>query len=563
MKRDYRKLYNKYKIKYIELKNEKNLYNMLDRDLMEGLLSLDFLHDNARSLVKGKIFYDMINGKKITVTDKTMPKDIESIIHNYFIKLSNNEESVLSKDYEMVKNKLRIQDFGEYTAIYDISTDNDEMRKKLGAIFNLTKSKETFILNCEKFLKKKTLPDDSKKKGVDKEISNLKIPDEFLENGNLKDEYLLEAIRVGFNPISRNSILNYNNFSKRGLAYYEYKKLIEFSKEMLEVLKEKDFESELNKDFISDLEGLKICDPLIKSKEDFDNKFFPDKLKKGEKKKPDKDLNVKIHRLILSMKEARDIYYIEEIKNMKKGKYILVSGDLIQSYRAILANISSINVMLSIIRFIGLYYRNKLNLIGNPFELLSSNVNTMELYKTPILRKIFRGIIQNPILQFSPKGIKLKYVLKENNIMKEKYWIDCANLLIDDECESLDEEMCNIKEYLDLPEECSQLINLKEKKKLIDKAIKFAEININNIDELLFVLRRLNSLHDNSFSRFINYIETYKETSFKDKDKDFYVFLFLLGTTVFGGIFDIEYMLPLLKELYPKRFNYDEIEKFF
>lgn len=539
--KDYFRLYNKYKIKYIDLKNENKILKMLDENLMDGLLALDFLHDNKKHLVKGKTFYDMINGKEIEIPNDSAPEKLEAVLHNYFIKLANNEKSILTDKYQLVKENIRIQDLSNYTAIYDVSTNNQEMKDKLKVIFNLTKNKETFILNCERFLKSSTID----------------IKDDFLEDGKLKEQYLIEAIKIGFLPISRNKILNYNKFSKKDEVFEEYIKLLKYIEETLSVLKENPkLEEKLPEQFVMDLQNIKIANIVGKfneSKDKFFKNFF---VKSGET-----ELHRKVFKIILSFKEARDIYYIEEIKQMDKDNYILVSGDLIQSYRAIIDNISSINVVLSIIRFIGLYYKEKLNFIGNPFELISSSKKIKKLYENPSIKKLFKGIIQNPILQFKRKEMSIKYLLKSPDLMNNKYWSKCANLLIDDECEDLDEEMCNIKSFLDMPEECSQLINLDKKKKILDKAIEFAEKNIDNKEELLFVLEKINEKNNIMFRDFINYIKN--NDRFENKDKKFYVFLFLLGTTVYGGFFDIEYLLPLVKEIYPNKFNYDEINKLF
>ena len=130
---DYYQKYLKYKIKYITLskKNENKIFNYLHKNQMEAILNLDFLHDNPRPLVKGNDYYDMINGKKITISNDSYPQEIEYILHKYFIDLANNEKSIYEDKYELVKSKINIKDLNEYTAVFDISTDNNEMKKKL------------------------------------------------------------------------------------------------------------------------------------------------------------------------------------------------------------------------------------------------------------------------------------------------------------------------------------------------------------------------------------------------------------------------------------------------
>ncbi len=180
-------------------KNENNFKEYLKNNLYEGLLNIDFLHDNSSSKLKKNSFFDMINEKKIKIYTESKPVDLENFIHNELIDLVNGDDTTIFKNiFTNTKNNNNQLNLSNYTVVLDKSVDNIEMKNKLTTIFGITKYENTFIGTCEKFLNSK----------------NVIIDDAFLlPTKKLKKQYLIEAVKIGFLPISLNNIINYNSLN--------------------------------------------------------------------------------------------------------------------------------------------------------------------------------------------------------------------------------------------------------------------------------------------------------------------------------------------------------------
>jgi hypothetical protein len=548
--------YVKYKIKYMDYKdkNGKKFKEFIKSDIYNGLLNIDFLHDNPKKSVKNNIFYDMINEKEIIIYNGTIPENIEYFLHNQLIDFNdkesifNNKFSDYTQKIDITQNLNKVLDLQEYVCVLDKSVNNKEMELKLSTIFNITNFEPTFIGNCELFLN-----------------NNTTILQKFLTpSGKLKSKYLIEAIKIGFLPKSINNIINFKSLKCCNDILYKELKLIElYIDECVPILKK--IKTEFYKKYLDDL--LKIKQTLIKIKNIDDiNKYYDIFTKKL------------IEKIVFSMKESRDIYYIEEIKNLIKKnpikKYILITGDLIQSYRCIISNISTINTVLSIIRFIALYYNGNLNIIGNPFELLSNKKEVIKQQFTNYYkRELISKILLNPIITLRnniPLIFNNKYIYNNyDNIYKLEYLKYLSKLFVDDYYNKDKKEYSSI-EY-----------NVDKKKKEMDYLLNFSINNIKNEDDLIYILTKLKihynySYNDNmidfAFDSLLRNIDTLIERNTKDepinkdgslnimiKETTWQYNIFYL-TTLYEGFCMLEYLIPLTKKIYGDYFDWNEIE---
>jgi len=539
-------------------KNEKEFKEFINKNISDGLINIDFLHDNPSSLVKGKEFYDMINNKEINIYNKSKPKDLENFIHNELIDLVVDENDTIFQNI-FVKNESnnKLENLSEYICILDTSVNNDEMILKLKTIFNIKHFEQTFVGNCEKFLTSTV---------------NASIDKMFLTTkNNLKLEYVVEAIKIGFLPLSKNQIINFNALNNTNLqtVLNELNKIKLYIDESLVSIKKvkKYFGINFAERFIDTLENLKKKLLLINNIDDVKNIYFIEENKK--KNYDDNKISIKesVEKVVFSLKEARDIYYIEEIKilmtkNLKKN-YILVSGDLVQSYRAIISNISTINVLLSIIRFMGIYNLNKLNIIGNPFELISSNKEIVNKYLDDNIKKdIIKNILSNPIINLRRNvSFNTKYFLNNyDRIYTSQFLIELSNTFVDDLGRPGVDEISSTE------------LNLDKKKEYMDYLLNFAKNNIKDEIDLLYVLGYLKFKFNNYyyFDIIINKLNRIIQENTLDipeiegdipiQESTWQFQIFYLCT--FDARFSLmEYIIPVAKKLYPNEFNWNEVEQ--
>lgn len=568
--------YLKYKIKYMSHKGKKEqeFKKLIKDNLQNGLINIDFLHDNSSNQVKGKVFFDMVNEKAIKIYDKSQPDDLESFIHNELIDLAVGEtdDSVMTQYFSINNNENKIDNLSDYICILDKSVDNEEMKIKLKTIFGITQYEKTFIGNCEKFLNS----------------SNVEIDDIFLDKkGELKKEYKLEAVKIGFLPISKNTILNFNTLSSKDpdKLYKELNKLKLYIEETIHLFGRT--KNEFLKLFISDLIIAKTKLENINNKNDVENKYLNPEYRETtptkstvllQKTSPINETKDIIEKIIISLKEARDIYYIEEIKQkmekqkknkqkvgkqkaegQKIKKYILVSGDLIQCYRAILEDISCINVVLSMIRFMSIYNDNKLNIIGNPFELISSNDKIVEKYINHKIKKsLISDILSNPIINLRRNAsFNTKYFLDNyDRIYTYEFMLELMKLFVDD------------PQIPGTTAISSTELNLEKKKEYMDYLLNFARNNIKDEKDLLYILEKIKSKHKyhTPFDNIINKLneviyENTRDDPLIEGDKPIeestWQFQIFYLCTAYAGFTLIEYMIPLGKLFYPNEFNWD------
>jgi hypothetical protein len=505
----------------------------MNTNLSDGLLSLDFLHDNQKSKVKNKEFYDMINEKEIVIYNGTTPNNLEYFLHNQLIDM-NNEDSIFHNKIINSNKIIHTINLKDYICILDKSNNNKEIEKKLSIIFNINKFDITFIGNCEDFLNRKS-----------------EINKKFLTPTNkLKRQYLIQAIKIGFLPKSLNKIINFNSLNGNDEKIFNelniLKIFIDESKTYLKKLSDNNIPFYIN--YLDDLTKIRKTIELIKNKDDI-KIYYNGKFK------------YLVEKIVFSMKEARDIYYVEEIKLLMKkdlsNKYILVTGDLIQSYRCIVNKISTINTVLSIIRFIALYDNDLLNIYGNPFELLTTKNDIINNDYKNFNKEIIMRILQNPIIK-AKNNIKFntKYLNNYSNIYDEKYLKYLSELFVDNN----DNEFSSIN------------CNLVEKKKEMDYLLDFAKNNITNQNDLIYIFKSLRCYHNLDY-QFDNLIDTIYvinkrwQQYYRSNNKSpstinelTWQFNIFYLTTLYNGFSLLEYLLPLTKVLYKNIFNWSEIQ---
>ena len=543
---NYKEKYLKYKAKYKDYKikyyahikgKESEFRNVFKDDIKSGLLQSDFIHD-IKSKVKDEEYYDMLNAEKIIITSSSNPEDLESFLHNELINLNSNEESLLESILSKSSTPNKQINFNSYTIILDKSADNNEMLKKLATLFNITKFDVTFVGTCEQLLTSKTIIMDN----------------QFMKNKKeLKLEYIIEAIKIGFFPISKNGILKHSTIDIEMIKI--------FAKEALQCIKKYKINKEFHEDFIKDLQY--ILD--YKNPTNENTIVVNAKYKKNNDKS---EIDKKLERVVYSVKEARDIFYIEEIKKKellnKDTKYILVSNDLLQCYRAIVDNISCINLVLSIIRFIAIYDNNELYFFGNPFELISTQKEIIKIYESKHIKDIVNNILSNPIIRMKRNvSINTKYFFDNyNKIHNQKYLKEVAEIFVDDWYSKNEHIIDMISEhiYLDIYdikqallhkqgledyEEISSLENLNKKKEIMDYLLNFAKNNIHNKEDLINVFETLEESHPtqnfDSILKKINKLQT--------DNIDYLQYQIFYLTTLYKNITDLDYIEEVAKEL--------------
>ena len=548
--------YLKYKIKYMshKLNKEKKFRDFVKENLSDGLINIDFLHDNSSAQVKGKGFYDMINEKSIKIYNDSKPTDLESFMHNELIDIVvDKEESVLKKilDQSTVKNK--ISNLEDYVCVLDKSADNQEMELKLKTIFGITQFEKTFVGNCEQFLNS----------------SSVTIDKQFLNNRkNLKTEYMIEAIKIGFLPISKNKLLNFNILNKTdpNVILNEFQNIKLYINESIICLKNLSDKKKISienvfyNSFVNDLKIIKLNLDNIVNEDDVKNKYLSN----------NHDVNTTrmlVEKIIFSLKEARDIYYIEEIKNKMKEdstkKYILVSSDLVQCYRAIIDNVSTINLVLSLIRFMAIYKNNELSIIGNPFELVSSNSDIVNKYLNDNIRKdLIKDILSNPVINLKRNlSINTKYFLNNyDEIYDNDFLFELKSIFVDDDGTP----------GVDLFS--STELNLVKKKEYMDYLLNFSRNNIKDENDLFYIMHyiRFKQSWHGPFDHLIdkihvvinrNTLDEPCEKGDKPIEESTWQFQIFYLCMVNGYFALMEYMLPIAKKFYPNEFNWDEVEQ--
>ncbi len=294
-----------------------------------------------------------------------------------------------------------------------------------------------------------------------------------------------------------------------------------------------------------------------------------------------------IESIVMSLKKTRDIYYIEEIKQKmdSKNNYILVTGDMIQSYRAIIENISTINLVLTMIRFLALYDNEQLKIIGNPFELISTNTNIRNNYINDKNKKeIIKQILSNPVINLRKNSeFHTKYLHDNNNynkILNKDYLKYVANIFYDNEEEKnicidnyiyINGEFCYNENYNENNGEYTLLDNnVEEKTQIMNYFYLFAQNNIKNKEDLIYLIQYFkyrfcihscsypNTVYDRIIDDINNFIDKYNDTiNIKTSTLQFCIFYLLLAYHDFVWI---HYIIPFAKKIYITEFDWNQID---
>lgn len=378
---NYYNKYLKYKHKYVKLKmkientikpqneDREKFENDFIKDLHTNIMKLEFMHDLKSKKVRDKTFYDLLKQNVITI-ENNIPEDREEYLQELIMNRHHNDlKKSLLDDKTIVTNTPSFSDYG---MVFDNLTFRSTNIKKLQKLFGVTDYYETFIGNCEKFIKS----------------PNATLSLTFLNDGELKSEFLHRAVLIGFLPKSKNSLLAfapYNDYTEYNLAFEkQLKLLLKFCNEVNECKNKLKF-IEIQLKFLNEILEMKDkLECLINTKTIKEKGVYYEEIKKI------------VERVIFSMKEARDSSYIDEMLTIKKNgeKPMFITTDRILTFRCILNKIPVINILNGIIRYIADYRGNKLRIIGNPFELFDDSINP-----NPQTEAIIRKILRSPVLQ--------------------------------------------------------------------------------------------------------------------------------------------------------------------
>jgi len=551
----YYKKYIKYKTKYLKLKggNKKTEFNkefMVNRK--NAILNLELLHDIGKDRLKSKNYIDMINLEEVPLTENII-NDPEKYIKEHIINIDAKKSNVLDKFMTInnENNTINNLDLSTYIAVYDNGTGGEITSKTLMNIFGITQTEELFIKECEKRILHKS------------KISN----SEFVENGKLKEKYLEEAIKIGFDPIEMDSLINFKIFKDLELTAFDKKIDINYVNR-----NRKEYENIYK--ILSNIELIiRNCKQyftnhdLIKKIKNYDNissLFSITNTLKNILEDNETDDNIAstkitfthITKLIFSMKEARDSYYFKEIKDLKNDKIIFITGDELSAYRAILEGISVINYNMGIISFIAIIKDNNINIIGNPFRMFSTNEHIENKYKNNNIKELLKKIINNPIIKLKFKnnnklegGSKINIdiendcsILNDKLYTKEKiiryydYFIN-KNDKYYEEVKYMFDIFKNVSNYINTKEDYYEIINLLNlhlKHNIVeDNDINYIKNNNISIEliRFIFILTPVCFINLYYFKcitleSFINfYIKTYQKSKLTDEINDFMIYV--------------------------------------
>jgi len=444
--------YLKYKHKYqklqLQLGEDKKMKStdfdiQFNDDMHTNIMKLEFAHDLDGKKIKNQKFYDLVKQKEIEI-DKNIPSDVEGYLKQAFV----NYTGLPLKDKLVEdKSKLEIKDLSGFTAIFDNATFTKPLGNKLKLIFGIGEYYQTFIGNCEDFLNAHT-----------------KINPEFLDSkGKLRVEFLRQAVLIGFLPKSLNALVLYapfNDFRETFTTTLE-KELIKlqlFCTEAIGFEKQLGF-SGVQADFLADLKKIKKSIGEILTKATNTEKETEYRLKKQL-----------IEKVVFSMKEARDSFYISEMLQIQKinPNIIFITTDKILTFRCVFNKISVLNILNGMIRYIIICSNSKIKVIGNPFELFDeSNSVTSELNSKQI-SSIITDIVTHPVL-----GLKQNFTYYSKYMVRSVGALNKLGFLMD--CVKNFDSMCIYKPN--------------KKTQQIMETFYMASYGINRFEELINILR--------------------------------------------------------------------------
>lgn len=398
------------------------------------ILNLEFQHDNKDAkLYDNMKLLDMINNKLFKL-NYLITKEPESILKDLLFKeICYNK--ICFNNIKFQKNNLDQSD--NYIVVYDnmqFDKKNLELTERLlGKKFKVF---IPFIYLAETLITTKNMT-------INKKIENIKIMypeyelifDNYYDNdGNILLYYKNLMDDIGMTQINGTyRIINYKIYNK------------DYNKETFILQLEIIYSYLKNYTKYSDnnLFFLLYLNPIYKKISDLlDNEINPDySIISDEKLKMlyDDD-NLKV--LFMSLKEARDTYYIKEILKHKEIKtnynYIYITKDEISNIRCVINKISTINLLEHKPRYFCFIHNNMLFMklfdifhiyTDNTYDLYkhTQKINSENIFKysKSIITKIIGGGILKNIernININKLNIKtLKYLKMDSNIEKDLY----------------------------------------------------------------------------------------------------------------------------------------------
>ena len=305
------------------------------------IFNLELYHDNPKDndfIKKCDFFYNTLTQKKVNTNNDI--KNPEETIKNLIFENVNYQKLCL-KNEKFIKDVVSIKD-KPFILVFD-NMQLSNHRYKIICNFILGKKcviYVPFIFLAEQSIKSPINIDNNKKMWTNKFIGDdyesIFFPTYKNKSNDLTQKYKLMADKIGLCVFGdKIKLLNYNLFFP-----FEKDKIV------IELFY-------LNKYFISvDKNNLFYCDVIKKAHDEFNKLFITDGIL-DELKLKMCDIEMyenmtEIRKLIISFKEARDSYYIEEIKqiglNNPDFNMLYITSDEISCIRCILNNISSLNI---------------------------------------------------------------------------------------------------------------------------------------------------------------------------------------------------------------------------
>lgn len=438
---------------------------MNNRINSNDLLSFDFLHDNPDNsrFFKDNVVYNLNDFEEFKINSKLLEKEtyenIEQHVKDIMFENFEHENHNIIYNYSNTNDNIIIKNNDKYILVFD------NMQCNMKNILNIQMllSNPTlyiyipFILCCENInINKKNNNDDNDENNGNENITNIqdsynKLKNKIItndkikiiesnfynEDGNLKEEYILESLLIGFD-YKKNKLLNFRDLKSIEKVKILIPDLLDFFKLIF------DFNDSQTDSFYklkNIIKKIKLNDlsKIIKYKK---IKKRKNELTKVEVDKFNEITNImnNIRSIIYSMKEMRDWFYVKEIvkknyDNTLEDNIIYCTSDSINLFRSILYNISTINLHNNNIKYITRYenINNKKYIIYkqiSPSYYYKFNNNQQNYIKKITFNKINEletDIIKKEIIQNG--GNTMTYVkLISNNLNRKKYIIKCYNM---------------------------------------------------------------------------------------------------------------------------------------
>ena len=346
------------------------------------ILNLEFLHDNKHDMdymKKNNNFFDTINQKDFNIyftkiiNDKNKNYNPESELkEKIFNNVTYGKISINDKKF-----KKDIIDNKKFIFVFDNKQLSKEYLNQILRIFENDieyKIFIPFIFLAEQYIDNNTKSFNDYIKSLKKDYKNI-IIDNFYNDDNitLKEEYKIEADNIGF-LFNKEKLINFKPFSNKNDNHENFIEQIELLGEYIT-----NYSNNTNITFFNKIKNLNH--EIIKINEDI-LKIINDK-KLNEPTKAKNILALKneyfnLKNLVLSLKEARDTYYLSEINNIRNKiidninlseyNFVYVTLDEISNSRCILNKISTINMLDGIPRYFA-YINKKNHLILKLFSI--------------------------------------------------------------------------------------------------------------------------------------------------------------------------------------------------